>query len=85
MLLHSSSTVLSPDFEPKTQEAHLALELATKLSDTDNFACYMDLAKRYNEAHLRRMLCVVQKTDEKYIKRSRGALFVYLVKNFKQP
>lgn len=80
--MNNLSTALDKNFLPKTREQVLAVELATTLCDTKNFACYVSLAKRYQESYLRRILGLVMETPKENIKKSRGALFVYLVKNF---
>jgi len=61
---------------PKT----LAYELASALGDTENLAAFLPLAEKYNEAFLRKTLQKVMSLPEEKIKRTRAALFTYLVK-----
>jgi hypothetical protein len=76
---HTLSTALEPNFRPATTQQALAVELATTLGDTRNFACYLSLTKRFQEAYLRQALGLVMQVPKERIRKSRGALFVYLV------
>lgn len=71
---------LDDNFEPSTREELLALDLAKGLEDTDNFAFYLSVSQQYPEAVLREIWHEVRETSRDKIKRSRGALFCYLVK-----
>ncbi|MBI4766601.1 MAG: helix-turn-helix domain-containing protein [Deltaproteobacteria bacterium] len=66
-------------FEPKTKEELLALDLAQGLNDFPGLPLYLSLAKKYPEALLRMTLSEVKGIPAKNIKKSRGALFNYLI------
>ena len=63
----------------KTPEDALALLLAQTLNDYDALPFYRKYASQYKEAFLRRILEKVMSIEDKKIKKSRGALFTYLV------
>ena len=67
-------------FEPQTKEELLALDLAHALDDLPNLACYISLTKKYPEYLMRRTLAVVKAIPQVKIRKSRGALFNYLIK-----
>ena len=64
-------------FRPKTRQELLALDLASALNDTRSLRLYLSYARRYPESILRRVLGPNEK-----IKKSRVALFSYLVKKY---
>jgi hypothetical protein len=66
-------TKYSPD------EMRLANELAETLNDRDALPLYLQFTKKYQEAHLRRILAKVMSISEVKIRRTRGALFTYLI------
>lgn len=57
----------------------LAYELASTLNDTESIKAYEDFTERYAESFLRRVLAKVMSIPERKIKKTRGALFTYLV------
>ena len=67
-------------FKPQTKEELLALDLARALDDLPNLACYISLAKKYPEYLIRRTLAIVKNVPAEKIRKSRGALFNFLVK-----
>ena len=69
-------------FRPNTREELFAMELAMRLSDTKSLALYISFAKKYDEATLRRFLGVVMEIPANKIKKSRGALFNYLIQKY---
>ena len=71
---------LDPKFQPSTREELLALDLARGLDDTSNFAFYLSVSQKYPEEALRVIYQEVRETPLIKIKRSRGALFCYLLK-----
>lgn len=79
----NASTGSSGAFVPETPEQALALELAEQLQDTRNLPCYLSLVQQFREEHLRRAATIARETPRAQIKKSRGALFVYLVKHLK--
>jgi hypothetical protein len=66
-------------FKPVNKEEQLALDVAHGLNDLSNLACYISLTKKYPEHLIRRILAVVKRIPDEKIRRSRGALFNYLI------
>ena len=65
----------------KTQnEKSLAYELARAMDDMESLPVYVAFAEKYKEAFLRKILQRVMSLPDEKIKRTRGALFTYLVK-----
>jgi hypothetical protein len=60
-------------------EAALANEIANTLQDRDALPLYLKYAKQYQEAYLRRILSKVMNIEERKIRKTRGALFTFLV------
>lgn len=57
----------------------LAKEIAYTLNDMDSLALHIQYAQRYQEAFLRKTLAKVMSIDERKIKRSRAALYTFLI------
>lgn len=57
----------------------LAYEIASTLSDLDNLKIHEGFVETYQEDFLRRTLNKVMTIPERKIKKTRGALFTYLV------
>jgi DNA-binding transcriptional MocR family regulator len=66
-------------FKPKTREEVLALDLAQGLDDHKGLPLYLSYSRKFPEALLRRVLSEVKAMPAKQIKKSRGALFNYLI------
>ena len=66
-------------YEPKVIK--LANELAETLRDRDSLALYLKFADTYQEDHLRKILAKVMSIPESQIRKTRGALFTYLISN----
>ena len=64
-------------FEP--HEVKLAHEIAETLKDRDSIALFLTYARKYKEQFLRDILAKVMALDEAKIRKSRGALFTFLV------
>ena len=64
-------------FEP--HEVKLANEIAETLKDRDSIASFLIFTRKYKEQFLREILAKVMSIDEAKIRRSRGALFTFLV------
>jgi hypothetical protein len=64
----------------KNQQYKLALELADALNDMEALTVYQGFAERYSEEFLRKILQKVLSIPEDKIRKTRGALFTYLVK-----
>jgi len=67
-------------FDPK--EVNLAFELAEKLHDRNSIAQYLNMCRKYKPTFLKDVLTEVLRTPQKNIRKSRGALFTYLVKKY---
>lgn len=57
----------------------LAYEIASSLEDMEALALYDAFTKKYSEAFLRKILLRVMSVPDHKIKRTRGALFTFLV------
>ncbi len=62
-----------------TKTDKLAHEIAYALGDLDALSLYESYTKKYSEAFLRKLLNRVMSIPDRKIKRTRGALFTYLV------
>lgn len=67
-------------FTPTTKEELLALDLARGLNDIKNLNFYLSISKKYPEELLRKLCSQVKEFPKDKIKKSRGALFTYLLK-----
>jgi hypothetical protein len=65
-------------FEP--DEVQLANDLADALNDTNSIGLFLLFAKKYKEEFLRDILEKVMAMPDRHIKKTRGALFTFLVK-----
>ena len=65
-----------------TKEGLLAKDLAEGLDDKANPGFYLSVARKYPEGLLRRILSEVRQIPNDKIKRSKGALFNYLLQNY---
>lgn len=66
--------------EYQTSIARLALEIAEKLNDRESLKTYEIYARTYTEKYLRSTLERALQTPEDKIRKSRGALFTFLLK-----
>jgi len=71
-------------FIPKTREELLALDIARELNDLKALSLYLSYARKYAEGFLRRLLGEVKEIPTRRIKKSRAALFNYLIKKYDQ-
>ncbi len=60
-------------------EIKLAHEIAETLKDRDSIAAFLIYTRKYKEQFLRDILAKVMSLDETKIRKSRGALFTFLV------
>jgi len=67
------------DFPIKSKEELLASDIADALDDRGNIKTYHSFASKYPESFLRQILSEVKRTPEHKIRKSRKALFMYLV------
>ena len=82
-ILNSKSNS-SDEFQPRTREELLALDLAEGLNDQKSLPLYLSYAKKYPEDLLRRILGTVKEIPDEKIRKSRGALFSFIVKKYAQ-
>ena len=78
-VLSNAKTDLLKECESKTREQLLAADLAESLKDHRSLKLYLSYAYRYPESLLREVLSQVKQTPEQKIRKSRGALFTYLL------
>ena len=72
-------------FKPKTKEELLALDIASVLYDIENLALYISYCKKFPEVLIRKTAAEVKQIPDEKIRKSRGALFNYLIqKNGRQ-
>ncbi len=64
-------------YEP--YEIKLANEIAETLKDRDALPLFLAYTRKYQESHLRRILAKVMSIPEGSIRKSRGALFTFLI------
>jgi len=74
--------VLRPDEVVNVEKQRLAQRIAKEFEDEGNLPYYQDLCERYPEHLINRAFSEVRKVPELKIKKSRGALFTYLVKKY---
>ena len=60
----------------------LAHDLAEALNDRTHYTIYLSYAKQYSESFLRRVLAETKMTPDRKIRKSRAALFNYLVYHY---
>ena len=60
-------------------EIKLAHEIADALKDHDSIPLHLQHVRKYKEAFLRKILAKVMSVDERKIKRSRAALYTFLI------
>jgi hypothetical protein len=65
-----------------TKEELLAVDLAEGLDDRANLRFYLSVCRKYPESFLRRIYSEVKEVPLKKIKKSKGALFNYLVQKY---
>lgn len=63
-----------------SKEEKLAREIADALNDNDSLAVHIAFAEKYSESFLRKTLQRVLTLPQEQIRKTRGALFTYLVK-----
>jgi len=78
----NAKTNASKEFQPRTREELLALDLAEGLNDKKSLRLYLSYARRYPEHFLRRTLSEVKEIPSQRIKKSRGALFNHIIRKY---
>jgi hypothetical protein len=61
------------------EQIKLANEIADTLNDREAYPLYLSYTQKYQEAFLRKILARVMAIPDSKIRRTRGALFTYLV------
>lgn len=70
------------DFRPRNKKEVLALEIAEALGDREGLALYLSYCKRYPESVILRAYGEAKEVPFRSIRKSRGALFTYLVQKY---
>ena len=65
-----------------TQEIRIANEIADTLNDRGSLQLFLHFAEKYKEEHLLKILEKVMSIPDAKIKKTRGALFTYLVSQY---
>lgn len=60
-------------------EIKLANEIADTLKDRDSITMHLQYVRKYKEEFLRRILNKVMSLDESKIRKTRGALYTFLI------
>lgn len=66
----------------ESRQELLACDLAEALNDQTHYTIYLSYAKQYSESFLRRVLAETKMTPDRKIRKSRSALFNYLVYHY---
>lgn len=72
----------TPQRRPRTREEVIAWDLAVGLSDMKAIPLYLSYARKYPEYLLRKVMGQVREVPEHQIKKSRGALFNYMIQQY---
>ena len=72
---------MNNEINKHSKEYKLAYEIAEALNDLDSLEIHISFAQSFNESVLRKIFNRVMSIPEEKIKRTRGALYTYLVKN----
>jgi hypothetical protein len=67
--------------EYENHEIVLANEIADCLNDRESLPLYLGFARKYKDEHLRKILKRVMSIPDEQIKKTRGALFTFIVNN----
>jgi hypothetical protein len=70
------------NFHPQSAEDKLAVEIATEFADLTHLPVYVAFCRRYPQAVIRKAFEATQKFPPEKIRKSKGALFTYLVKHY---
>lgn len=70
------------NFQPKTQADHLALEIARAFKEESKLLLYRVLCENFNDQVVKKAFDAVMNVPDEKIKKSRAALFAYLLKKY---
>jgi len=76
-----TGTVLK-EFRPKNKKDQLAWDIAKALDDEENLGLYISCCRKYPEHVIWRAFGETKEFSADKIRKSRGALFTYLVKKY---
>jgi len=79
---HNAIKELDLGDEIQSKQELLAHDLSEALDDQSHYALYLSYAKEYPEPFLRRVLAETRMTPDKKIRKSRAALFNYLLYHY---
>ncbi len=68
---------MTTNYQP--DEIRLANEIADRLNDRGSLHLFLGFSRKYREDHLRKILEKVMSIPDRQIRKTRGALFTYLV------
>ncbi|MBI5037730.1 MAG: hypothetical protein HZC01_03465 [Candidatus Kerfeldbacteria bacterium] len=71
-------------FVPRNEREELALEVARTLREEHRLPIYLELCKTHSVEAIRRSLDEVKRVPESKIRKSKAALFTYLLKKHAQ-
>ena len=66
----------------ETAEVNLAFEIAERLNDQKSLSQYLIMVRKYKSSFLKDVLAEVLRTPQKKIRKSRGALYTYLIRRY---
>ena len=69
--------MLPPNYDP--YERKLANEIADTLNDRDSITVHLQFVRKYKEEYLRKILNKVMSLPESSIRKSRAALYTFLI------
>jgi len=75
---------VSKQFRPKSKKEQLAWDIARILDDEKNLGLYISYCRKYPEQIIWRAFGETKECSADKIKKSRGALFTYLVKKYSE-
>jgi hypothetical protein len=70
------------EFRPKTKSEHLAVMIAAAFNDEEKIGLYVVYCKKHSHEVIQRAFAEAQNFPEEKIKKSRVALFFYLLKRY---
>jgi len=69
-------------FTPKSSQDWLALDICQILGDSDNLPLYLSYVRKYSPKIIQMAFDAARELPANKIKKTRGALFTYLVKHY---
>lgn len=70
------------NYHPQTEEDKLAVKIATEFADFTHLPVYVAFCRRYPLPVIRKAFEATQRFPPEKIRKSKGALFIYLVKHY---